>query len=371
MITVNPRSINDLAALAQAGAPVTLTSHPGNASLYKLSLWHAGIPEHLWDITCCKADANNWPMHRLVNGTAELLIPDELHRRIVHETSSAQRFVTAYQFTREGERLGRVHVRAMLARFPDGISSCSRLLLKHKERVWELFDYLAHTRPEAVFMREITPEGILQPLDHRRASGRDLASSFLGLLEELDRLLFSDEPIETRGGACYDGVMVPLSAYLVQFWETGRTDRYDISGPDMLNYASSERHQARLSEMLAHCRKWRKDLVPKGIAIHMFPGTMARVGHIVGHPSEAIMRRKVRSLQNKLGTDKRSVQAEAQDDEKLWPIIIVPHQTPYFSQHDLVREEGVFAVDEFWKDQPLDGLQDALVRANNILRIRK
>ena len=83
------------------------------------------------------------------------------------------------------------------------------------------------------------------------------------------------------------------------------------------------------------------------------------------------MRRKVCALQDRLGANKRYTQTEAQNDERLWPIAIIPHQAPYFSQHDLVREEGAFDVYEFWKDQPLHELQSILVRANNILRIKK
>src|SRR3989344_7332469 len=130
MIKINPESISDLVALKDAGAPVTLTSHPGNASLYKLVLWSCGIPEHFWDVTCCKADANNWPMHRLVDGNAELLLTEEMYRKIMAETNSNRRYVVAYQITASGGRLGRVHVQACEACFPGALSSCSRLLLE-------------------------------------------------------------------------------------------------------------------------------------------------------------------------------------------------------------------------------------------------
>ena len=66
-------SINDLVWLREKGVPVTMTSHPGNASLYKLSLWSAGVREMLWDITCVIADMNNQPAQMLKGGSATTL----------------------------------------------------------------------------------------------------------------------------------------------------------------------------------------------------------------------------------------------------------------------------------------------------------
>lgn len=371
MIKINPESINDLLALKEAGVPVTLTSHPGNASLYKLVLWSCGIPDHLWDVTCCKADANNWPMYRLANGEAELLVPEELRTEILRNTRADNRYVAAYQLTTNGTRLGRFHVKAKQACFPNAISSCSRLLLSEKEKVWEMFDYLARTKSDEVFARCITPNGMLRPL--RGSIATDcLATSFLDVLAELDHLLFSDTEISTRGGACYDGVMVPLSAMLVQFWQTGRADRYDVSGPDMIHYALQKEYQARLSLMLEHLRKWRPALVPKNILIHMFPGTAACVGYIKNHPSEEIMRRKVYMLERAEtldGKKKRELWDIAKHDERQWPTQIRPATDKYFSQHDLASLRNELVVDDFWKDMPISSITKTLSRANNLLRL--
>ena len=372
MIRVNPESINDLLALKHAGIPVTLTSHPGNASLYKLTMWKCGIPEHLWDVTCCKADTNNWPMHRLVNGTAELLISKDLHKQILQKTHPNHRFVTAYQKTTTSERLGRVHVKAMQSCFPNVISSTSHLLLSEKEKILEVFDYLAHTKRDEVFGRFITSDGVMRAMHRNDATPRSLATSFVGLLEELDHLLFSDEPIITKGGACYDGIMVPLSCMLVQYWQTGRMDRYDISGPDMIHYATRIEHQEKLSDMLAHLHKWNPKLIPEHIMIHMFPGTLARVGHVAGHISEEVMRRKKHMLENAQSMDrtrKEKMWALAKEDRKHWPTQIKPSVDRYFSQHDLVLMEKEFVVDEFWKNVSIRGMHETLQRANNLLRI--
>lgn len=372
MIRINPESINDLLALKDAGVPVTLTSHPGNASLYKLVLWACGIPEHLWDITCCKADANNWPMHRLVNGEAELVIEEDLHNDILRRTSTHNRFVTTYQFTKDGVRLGRFHVKAKETCFQNTISSCSRLLLSEKEKVWEMFDYLARTRRGEVFTRFITPNGILRPASGLGTKTGSMAGSFMDVLEELDHLLFSDEEISVKGGVCYDGVMVPLSVMLVQFWQTGRADRYDISGPDMIHYATRPEHQAKLSEMLKHLRKWKPELVPENILIHMFHGTVARVGYIRDHPSEEVMKRKIYMLEQSHSLnreEKKKIWETAKNDERNWPIQIQPHIDKYFSQHDLASMGKELVIDDLWKNLPISNIRDTLSRANNLLRL--
>ncbi len=374
MIKINPSSINDLVALKEAGVPVTLTSHPGNASLYKLVLWSCGIPEHLVDVTCCKADSNNWPMHRLIRGKDELLIPERLHREIIETTTPDNRFVTAYQITNDGTRLGRFHSKVMQECFPNVISSCSRLLLSEKEKIGEMFDYLAHNNGgEDIFNRFITPEGIMKPISESGVKIQDMAGSFVGLLNELSDLLFSDKEITTHGGVYYSGVMAMLSGMLVHYWQTGSVERYDISGPDMIHYATQPEHQAQLSKMLGHLRKWNPTLVPKNILVRMLPGTVARIGHFVDHPSEDIVQRRIFALGKSFNSlnkkEKEEIRKKANDDEHCWPTRIQPKITPYFSQHDLISLGKKLIVDKFWMDISLEEIAGIVARANHLLCI--
>lgn len=398
MITILPNetlSINDLLALKNAGIPVTLTSHPGNASLYKLSLWACGIPEHLWDVTCLKADKNNWPKHKLINGTAQPLLSDELSLYIDEATHTSHRMVTAYTTSRSGEFVGRRHVRAIEECFPSHVSSCSQLLLSEEQNVYSLFDFLAHTCPEKVFTRYITPTGVMIPLiasscgNYFKATWKQqevtmkisihkskLASSFVEFLKELDALLFSDNLDKTTlsGGVCYDGAMVSLSDMLVSFWRTGETHRYDISGPDMIHYATRIDHQKSLSEMLEHLCGWSSSLVPKNITVHMPLGTVARIGYVKGHISEEVMIRRLRvarDLPEISSDEKRALRNAGADDEMVWPSQINPLEKPYFSQYDLAALGYTITVDEFWKDIPLGKLKDIFSRIKNQLQFKK
>jgi len=187
----------------------------------------------------------------------------------------------------------------------------------------------------------------------------------------VDHLLFSDEQITTLGGICYDGVMVPLATMLCQYWQMGRIDRYDISGPDMIHYASQNGFQGDMSRMLAHLRKWNPKLVPPTIVTRMFPGTVARIGHIRNHVSEEVMTRKVQALRSPpAGEWKKRLWEVAKEDEASWPIQVKPAQDHYFSQHDLLALGKELLVDEYWREIPLENMRETLARANSLLRLR-
>jgi len=227
--------------------------------------------------------------------------------------------------------------------------------------------------PDVVFARFITPDGVLLPIKYSGLSRNQLVDSFVRVLRELDHLLLNDEPITTQGGACYDGAMVPLAGMLAQYWASGHIDRYDISGPDMIHYATRPGHQEGLSEMLACLHRWNPRLVPRHLIVRMFPGTVARIGHISGHVSEGVMSRKVHALrcQGQLSSDhKRRMWDIAKDDECHWPIQINADREHYFSQHDLAAHGGEMEVDDFWKEIPLDSMRDSLLRANALLRLK-
>ncbi len=371
MVLINPQCINDLISLHRLGIPVTLTSHPGNASLYKLSLWACGIPEHLWDITCAKADANNWPTHRLKDGAAELLLTEVQYQTIMEETSRERRYVTAYQKTQCGDRLGRVHTRPMQWLFPGVVSTQSHLLLKERARLYELSEYLAETRID-VFTRYISENGVMVPVAESGISRSKFASSFLSVLEELDHLLLRDEPLETRGGVCYEGVFVQLSGMLAHYWQTGEIVRCDISGPDMIHYTSGKAYRERLGALVEHIRRWKPELVPKQFLVHMFPGTVARVGYVCGHTSEEIMNRRtfIAKEGSRLTKEaRRNLRDGAVHDETLWPSTIDPKARPYFSQHDLAALGKTLSVDPFWKDVPFLEMKEHLKQAQSFLRL--
>lgn len=200
-------SIDDLVWLHQSGVPVSMTSHPGNASLYKLSLWSAGIPETLWDITCVIADKNNQPAHLLHGGVTTPLVSKERLAVYRENVKNGLRQVTAYTHSEEGVFLGRIHTAAMARCFPGVITTQSALLNAYRDNLRTVFEYLADTIPERIFGRYVFSDGVVAPLvsDARgnmftaragdtsvRIARADIAESFLNVLAELETLLCAD-----------------------------------------------------------------------------------------------------------------------------------------------------------------------------------
>ncbi len=377
----NGVSVQSLVDAMGEGIPVTLTSHPGNASLYKLSLWSCGIPDNLWDITCIAADRNNQPEHRLVRGEKELLISEELRREVATSASRDRRFVTAYQRTEDGEFLGRVHTRAMQTQYPGVISSQSALLLSERERVAEIFGYLAARNPKKYFPRHISCDGVMMPVrEYLSADG--IAHSALSVIEELSALLLSDEIGELRGGFAYGGPVVHMICALCQYWKTGSIKRYDVSGPDMIRYAVTAEHQGNLSSLLVELHRAFPSLVPEKFSVTMPAGTVFRVGQLTdGHPSAGVSDlhdtlleqqaiRRGRANGTRLSeTAYGELRKKAIEVEQEWPLNIEAPRDAYFSQHDLCRMGARITVPEQFRSMTFAEIAERRVRLKNILRV--
>lgn len=379
-------SIDDLVWLREKGMPVSMTSHPGNASLYKLSLWSAGIPEMLWDITCVIADTNNQPAHMLKGGGATPLISNERRAMYRENAKNGTRQITAYTRMEDGRYLGRVHTSAMMRLFPETITTQSALLNRYTKELRPVCEYLADTIPERMFQRYIFPCGAtvaLFPDKNRRTftanagdmsmhiARGDIATSFANVLSELETLLTRDCVGALSGGACYRGsAYAHALATLAHYWKTGECLEYDISGPDMIHYAMSEEYRATLSGILEHVRLQFPALVPKHTVIRMVPGTAARVGCVKGHISEEIMEERLALLsQQTNGEEKKMLREHARERHTLWPIQIHPAEDPYFSQHDLGEIGGAMFVPERFRMMSFGDMETELVRLKNILRV--
>ena len=379
-------SINDLVWLREKGVPVTMTSHPGNASLYKLSLWSAGVPEMLWDITCVIADMNNQPAQMLKGGSATTLVSNERHAAYRENAKNGIRQITAYTRTEDGRYLGRVHTSAMVSLFPEAITTQSALLNRYEKELHPVCEYLADTIPERMFQRYIFPCGATVALSPDKNSRTftaiagdmsahiargDLAASFANVLSELETLLTKDCVGALSGGACYQGsAYAHALATLAQYWKTGECLEYDISGPDMIHYAMSEEYRATLSGILEHIRMQFPALVPKHTVIRMVPGTVARVGCVKGHISEEITEERLALLsQQTSGEEKKALRERAREKHGLWPITIRPAEDSYFSQHDLTDMDSSMFVPERFRKMSFADMETELVRLKNILRV--
>lgn len=382
----NDISVNTLVMLKENGVPVTLTSHPGNASLYKLSMWSCGIPETLWDITCVRADRNNQPECMLVGEEKKFLVDDKLLLEVLSPLSRGHKYVTAYQTAKNGERLGRIHVRAMEKEFPNVISSQSKLLLTEKERVLAIFEYLAGKYGTRYFPRTIRGNGTM--VQHAtRTNPLNMAESALSVTEELRDLLFSDEKTDVKGGLAYGGVLVQLICLLCNFWKTGSTVQYFISGPDMIRYAIQPKFCGEMSLLLDELHRAMPGFVPHKLKMLIPDGTIFRVGEIAGgslsgnHASRAslnlhnmILRQQAIRRGRETGERMGDVEFGFLKDEAIrlhaeWPISIDSANDAYFSQHDLAETGARVFVRGMYKDTNLSQIMEQRERLKNILRV--
>ncbi len=379
-------TLNDLVWLHQYGFPVTTTSHPGNASLYKLSLWSCGIPETLWDITCVIKDRNNQPAHLLCDGTATLLTDTESQEQYQALVKDGAQQITAYTRLPSMGFLGRAHVKPMMQCFPAVINTQSALMNTEWERLHQIFAYLAETIPDEIFTRYIFPDGTAVKLHPNKdntiftASKKgsvvclrrmDLAESFRYVLSELEMLLHTDYTGLLVGGACYQGsAIAQLSVVLVQYWKTGSLVRYDISGPDMIHYATSAAYQEKLNKLMRHIAKQFPELVPKSMLIRMPVGTFARVGYLKDHVSKEILENRIEILSQGIQNEsKKMLRDKLKENHHLWPLCVEQGSDAYFSQHDLVSQGGKIVVPEYFRTMPFGKIESELGRLKNILRV--
>lgn len=381
-------SVAEILIEKSKGTTVTLTSHPGNASLYKLSLWGSGIPETLWDVTCVKADKNNQPAYLLRGGEKTLLISNELFEEVECKTSTNRRYVTAYQYTKYGERLGRVHVRAMEKYFGDfeaetkrHLSSQSRLLLTQKEKVQTILEYLAWKDPKSHFPRCIDKNGVMIPYFPREGfSAEKIANSCIEVFAELEHLLFSEDEIVTSGGVVHGFPLVPVIASLCGYWASGSVTRYDVSGPDMIHYATTTKYQESLSLLLNDLHRNFPALVPKKFDVYMPNGVIFRTGNRMTDQSGADDRldvlcdqilnqqqiRRGKSEGERLSdVEYEVIKDAARRLHHIKPFNINSAVDCYHSQHD----DGIVIVPQMFVNMPLSQIEERALRLKSILRI--
>jgi len=377
-------TVREMLNQKENGVPVTLTSHPGNASLYKTSMWSTGIQETLWDVTCIAADKNNQPAHMLKNGKKILLLKEDLYEKINRVACSDCRYITAYQPTITGERLGRVHVRAMEKCFPPSqtgnLTSQSRLLLTQEKNVKTILEYLATKKPKLHFPRQINSEGIMTPQEHlTKISPCKIVDETLNVLRELEHLLFSDQEIELKGGITYGGPIIQVINALCDYWNGAGNIRYDISGPDMIHYATTREYQISLSTLLDNLHKNFPSLVPKSFVVYMPMGTVFRVGNYKKEPNVPDMEmeglcnqilsqqqiRRGKAIGKQLSDeDFKNMKNRAVALHATKPFFINPSVDSYHSQHD-----GDVQVSEEFLNIPLCEVEARLLKLKNVLKV--
>lgn len=381
-----------LVDLEKAGHCVRRSSHAGNWSTYKLLMSQVGLPDCLWDVTCVHRDVNNQPQHRLLGGEKWPLLPQLSPLRAEDTT----KYLTPYHWTEENgarQTLSHFHVAPLKRLYGDLITTQSRALLQHRDKLARVFEIVRIYRPE-LLGRYVLPCGCMVKMESHgafftakcvhneaRVNFKDLAASAMGTLTELERLVFDSHGYEPQGGPLYTFELVVASFYLWAHWQFGDKTIYELSGPDMIGYATKPAFIQSIHKVLELVGRHAPDLVPKRIEAKIVPVTLFRFGYpqqceisrAVMSAHEAI--RDIQAVKRKsLGTRDihaacdaaiRGILPIVREHGKKWDLFHDPSKDAFFSQHDLAAMGGEMQICDGYLDVPFSTMRKLLATMPN------
>lgn len=370
-------TVRDLLDLKQSGHSVYRTSHAGNWSTYKLLLSELGLPDCIWDVTCIYNDINNQPRYQILGG-------QKIHLMNGNDPGCPNfrtKFLTPYHRPANNPEttLSHFHIAPLKKLFGGVVTTQSEALLEYKEFMETVFDIVQKYCPEQ-FGRYILPCGCMVPLnkcgdvyqarcDHDRVSVNqlNLAESAIKTLEELKRLVLDPVGYTPLGGVLYSFELVVATYYLWSYWKFGDKVVYELSGPDMIGYATKEKFISRVEKVMmvvgAHMPA---DLCPQKIEAKIIPATFFRFGyptsltkaHLVMASHDIVakiqdMKRKYKIFPNIVDyLDKALIGPLSilENNVKYWDLFHQTNKDVFYSQHDMLAEKSRMKV--------LDGFLD-------------
>ncbi len=376
----------------KAGHCVRRSSHAGNWSPYKLLMSQARLPDCIWDVTCVHRDVNNQPQYRLLGGEKWPLLPQMPALRPEDTT----KYLTPYHWTGEnGERqtLSHLHVAPLRKLYGDLITTQSQVLLRHRNKLTRVFEIVQTYRPE-LLGRYVLPCGCMVKLESHgsfftakcvhneaRVNLKDLAASAMGTLAELEKLVWNPHGYEPKGGPLYTFELVVASFYLWAYWQFGDKTIYELSGPDMIGYATKPDFIQNIRKVLELIGRHAPDLVPKRIEAKIVPVTLFRFGYpqqceisrSVMHAHEAIRdiqtvkRRSLHSpdIHNACDAALRGILPIVREHGKKWDLYHDPATDAFFSQHDLEVMGGEMQICDGYLDVPFSTMRKFLDTMQN------
>jgi hypothetical protein len=371
-------TVRDLLRLKEAGHSVYRTSHAGNWNIYKLLLSELGLPDCVWDVTCIHADKNNQPRHMLIGGTKLPLLNKD-----PGAPPQGIKYLTPYHRVsgNGGSTLSSFHLEPLRELYPGVITTQSEVLLEFEEMLAEVFQIIARYRPEWL-SRYVFHCGCMTTSSKLGSEFRakcphgntiagkqaDLAESAISTLRELKRLVLDPVDYEPLGGFLYSFELVVASFYLWSYWKFGDKAVYELSGPDMIGYATKPEFARKISEVLSLVGKYLPRLTPSQIEAKIVPTTFFRFGYPANCPvSRTVMIahdtvRKIqdikRSLKNEPELEEGMKQALKvtlqilQENSKAWDLFHDPARDAFYSQHDLKAAGTNMQILEGFMDIP-------------------
>ncbi len=390
-------TVRELLALKESGHSVYRTSHAGNWSLYKLLMSELGLPDCIWDVTCIWRDVNNQPMHQLLDGQK---IP--LLEHVTEKPEGKIKCLTAYHRPNHDPTttLAHFHVAPLKQLFGNVITTQSEVLLEYKEYLQIAFDIVQTYRPEQLG-RYVLPCGCMVtlckrnrgyeadcPHNHARITGKKLAESAIETLEELRRLVLDPIGYQPKGGVLYSFELVVASYYLWSYWKFGDKPVYELSGPDMIGYATKQDFILRVEQVLKLLGEHLPEhLMPKIIDAKIVPATLFRFGYpdnckrakAVMNAHEMIRQvqplkrsfKNVAEVADLLNVSLKGGLEIIEEHGKYWNLFPDPATDAFYSQHDMLANGARMVIQEQFLDMPfqtMDALLSTLAQSEQSLK---
>lgn len=413
--TITPRQ---LTALKAGGQAIYRTAHIGNQYLSNLLLASIGLPLYLYDKTTLSRDKNYHPGIRIIKGIREELATST-DTLVPYAKVSAD-----YKMPKEiglinpdlvagqspiadsdihSDTPANIHYRALKQLFGDLVFTESELFLRHKENLHQIFSLLERYDPTQ-FDRYVFPCGCMVPINRGTGTFRafcphnprgeevefSLADKAVELLHTLRDLVINPAGTPRRGGVVPSLPLAQVACALVGWWESGKTDIFELSGPDMIRYAPSANFRRELASIFSVIvRHGDRRVVPSELVIKLVPTASFRFGHQAGDGESFFALWLIEHILKTQNQKQREVKQRTQTGERMsissqfHPTIsslltLLQQRTDpmqfyeisqgkFFSHHDLLPNKKL-AVPDIFLDMTFAEMQKILERLRVLLQ---
>lgn len=277
-------SVNDLIGLRKKGFFVFRSGHLGNHYLSNLLLFACGVPCHLFDRNLVVRDRNYWPEFILAEGShIPLADPIPQKASLVYFASANKSVLIPglARFFAESNIAG-THFKSMEESFKY-VWSESHFLDRHLQLVFCIVSELANISPE-LFQRVFGADGVIGKEDciSKNAIAKEIVETNSYFRRYLDEGQNSLHFSKGRLMSIEANVLVhSICACLI----TGKSEVYEISGPDMVRYATNKGFCRKLSDCYNFLRK-RIDFLPPKVTLNIVPSFYFRFGSLFSERAE-------------------------------------------------------------------------------------
>jgi len=270
--------------LRKKGFFVFRSGHLGNHYLSNLLLFACGVPCHLFDRNLVVRDRNYWSEFILAEGShIPLSVPIPQKSSLVYSVPVAKNNLNnrLASFI-SSSNLAKVHFRSMKESFKD-VWSESHFLDQHSQLVYHVVSELASISPE-LFQRVFGADGIIRKEDItlKNVIAKEIVktnSCFRRYLDEDQNVLNINKGRLMNIEA--NIIVHSICACLI----TGKSEVYEISGPDMVRYATNKGFRRKLNDCYNFLRK-RIDSLPPRIVLNIVPSFYFRFGSLFSERAE-------------------------------------------------------------------------------------